>query len=101
MNPQNTFVSSAKANRIIRDIKRSAITAQGSAKYCILTWNHRTCKAGKFSFRDSLELAVSFAREYCGYLEDNQAQVSETGTYPVKVVYRATNRNGKVVGAEV
>ncbi len=85
-------ISSAKANHVFKALK----SGQGSAKFVIMTWNHRCNKTGTFTFRDTLELAKAYADQYCGYLADNQAQVSEANTYPVKVVYRLVNSEGVV-----
>lgn len=97
MNTSDTskdFMRSGKFNAAYKRIMRTAVEAQGSAQYVIMTWNHRTCPTGRFSFRGTLESAKALALEYCGYLKDNQAQVSVAGKHPVMVVFRVWNQNG-------
>lgn len=67
-------------------------------EYTLMMWNHthRSTKSGTFAFAPDLATATRMAHEYVGYLPENQVQVSETGTHPIKVVLRLWNHNERI-----
>ena len=67
-------------------------------EYTVMYWNHanKSTESGKFAFFPDQETAETFARKHCACLAGNQAQVSLTGVYPIKVTLRLHNNGNGV-----